>query len=254
MAPVKPYRDLDHYDMVREDALIGDMFDPCMPDPDDFRASKDAPTVARHNPPRDRSLIHVEPGSEPHGNPDCATSSPAQSGPVPFGDDRLPARFWAKANVEDRGYETPCWIWTGARGGNGTDYGRFWLTRQRCAHVCAFEVLVGLVPEGLELDHLCRVPLCVNPAHLEPVTHAENMRRSSARPPVSKPKTHCKHGHEFTAENSLPRSGGGRRCRTCEALREQRRDHSDRTRPPVAGPASTPKNDESRPGRLRDGS
>jgi hypothetical protein len=78
---------------------------------------------------------------------------------------------------EDRGHETPCWIWQGATIGKG--YGRVNVPeRETFAHVVEWEKVNGPVPEGLELDHLCRVPACCNPAHLEAVTHAENMRRA----------------------------------------------------------------------------
>lgn len=74
--------------------------------------------------------------------------------------------------VEDRGYETPCWIWLRStiRG-----YGQI---RGGLAHRAYYERLIGPISLGLELDHLCRIPACINPAHMEPVTHAENMRRS----------------------------------------------------------------------------
>ena len=76
--------------------------------------------------------------------------------------------------VEDRGYTTPCHVWTGSLSvGYGREKG------SRLAYRSAWERVNGPVPDGLHLDHLCRVRACVNPDHLEPVTHAENMRRSS---------------------------------------------------------------------------
>lgn len=79
----------------------------------------------------------------------------------------------SRYEVQDQGYKTPCWIWTGSRSPDG--YGRHGGTY---AHTLLYEAHVGPVPEGQELDHLCRVPACCNPDHLEPVTHAENVRRA----------------------------------------------------------------------------
>lgn len=76
---------------------------------------------------------------------------------------------------EDRGHETPCFIWQRHLDENG--YGR--ASRRTLAHRLYYERARGPVPEGLELDHLCRVPACVNPDHLEPVTHVENIRRGA---------------------------------------------------------------------------
>ncbi len=116
---------------------------------------------------------------------------------------------------------SPCVLWQGARNNNG--YGvRTVCQRQVLAHRYAYEMERGPIPDGLELDHLCRVRECVNPAHLEPVTHAENMRRSA---PAQ--KTHCQRGHEFSDENTRIAPNGRRICRACR--REwQRRDTARR--------------------------
>jgi hypothetical protein len=103
-----------------------------------------------------------------------------------------------------------CWIWTGrthkgyARAGDGQ------------ASRWMYQRMVGPIPEGLELDHLCETPLCVNPEHLEPVTRLENMRRRYAN------YTHCKHGHEFTPANTYIRPSGHRDCRACICVRTRR--------------------------------
>ena len=84
-------------------------------------------------------------------------------------------RFWAKV---DRRCEGECWPWIGSCFPNG--YGAFKSERMTTAHRAAYELLVGPIPEGLHLDHLCRNRVCVNPAHLDPVTAAENNRRAAA--------------------------------------------------------------------------
>lgn len=86
---------------------------------------------------------------------------------------------WSDAlwEVCDVGYETPCWLWTGNRI-DRHGYGRFALGRpSQLAHRVSYELYVGPVPAGYDLDHLCRNPRCINPSHLEPVPHVENIRR-----------------------------------------------------------------------------
>ena len=100
-----------------------------------------------------------------------------------------------------------CIPWLGSLFPNG--YGRL---DGRVAHRVIYEALIGPVPEGLQLDHLCRNRACVNVNHLEPVTQRENIRRGS-RPN----QTHCKRGHEYTPENTYRRgSSGARQCRACQ--------------------------------------
>jgi hypothetical protein len=136
-------------------------------------------------------------------------------------------RFREKYRVAVSG----CWIWEGAK--NRTGYGQIALgtkeggdKRRVLAHRFAYEMLRGPIPEGLSLDHLCRTPACVNPAHLEPVTHAENMRRSRG----FRRKTHCAQGHALTPDNLVPRAGkeGQFRCKTC--LDVARRESAERNR------------------------
>lgn len=130
-------------------------------------------------------------------------------------------RFWG--HVTGGGVET-CWLWTAShiRGyGKWSKDGRSYL-----AHRSAYEQLRGEIPEGLQLDHLCRTTLCVNPWHLEPVTPAINTRRAS---PAQ--QTHCTNGHKYTPENTYmrPTAGSGRRdCRAC--IRERVRTYRQRRR------------------------
>lgn len=107
-----------------------------------------------------------------------------------------------------------CWIWKGEIKSNG--YGRCYFNgKNNSAHRLVYELLVGEIPKGLEIDHLCRNPKCVNPKHLEPVTHLENVRRSL---PFRKLKTHCKQGHEFTPDNITRRNANNpeRVCIKCK--------------------------------------
>lgn len=133
-------------------------------------------------------------------------------------------RFWRRVDfLAPRG----CWLWLGPTDKRG--YGR--LTRrlygESLAHRFAYSNTVGSIPGGLPLDHLCRVPACVNPAHLEPVTPAENNRRSLSPSARCARQTHCKRGHEFTPENTRIRPNGHRECRTCDqvlgAIRTERK-------------------------------
>ncbi|MFG2076909.1 HNH endonuclease signature motif containing protein [Nonomuraea maritima] len=102
-----------------------------------------------------------------------------------------------------------CWLWTGTIGRlNG--YGTFSVRQKKVyAHRWAYEHFVGPIPEGYQVDHLCRVRDCVNPTHLEAVTQEENLRRQAAA------VTHCHEGHEYTEKNTRVTSYGTRRCRTC---------------------------------------
>lgn len=109
-----------------------------------------------------------------------------------------------------------CWLWVFAQDQLG--YGRATVGgRSQGAHRVVYELEKGPIPSGLELDHLCRTRICVNPDHLEPVTHAENVRRGSAAT-----ATHCKAGHEYTASD-VRRVGGrvNRHCRECARRRNR---------------------------------
>lgn len=112
-----------------------------------------------------------------------------------------------------------CWPWPGSHDHRG--YGRVSLGRFRkvMAHRLAYELAVGPIPDGMELDHLCRNKRCVNPAHLEPVTHIENVRRSAAAENAA--KTHCVRGHLLADHAYLYR--GRRVCRPCGRIKSRAR-------------------------------
>jgi hypothetical protein len=92
--------------------------------------------------------------------------------------------------------------------------------KHRQASRVAYELLVGPIPEGMQLDHLCRNRICLNPLHLEPVTPKENVRRGTGPCADHGRQTHCQHGHEFTPANTYyARNGRKRECRACHNLR-----------------------------------
>ena len=105
-----------------------------------------------------------------------------------------------------------CWEWDKAKDSLG--YGRVWVNEKAMlVHRVAYEAIIGPIPAGMELDHLCRNPKCYNPEHLEAVTHAENMRRGSS---FNKNKTHCPQGHLYSGRNLIIESQRYRRCRICK--------------------------------------
>lgn len=127
------------------------------------------------------------------------------------------ARFWEKVRALPVADPNACWLWTASRYLGG--YGQLWVDgRLVPAHRFAYELLTGPIPEGLQLDHLCRVPACVNPDHLEPVTQRENILRGEAPSAKHAIKTHCPHGHPFSPENTYVRPSG-RACRACGRAR-----------------------------------
>lgn len=131
------------------------------------------------------------------------------------------ARFWPKVNrhgpVPDYCPSLgPCWVWTGFI--NAAGYGRFNVGGPiRAAHRVAYELTVGSIPPNASLDHLCRVRHCVNPHHLEPVSHRENVLRGVGYMAIQARKTCCKRGHPFDDANTSLDRKGCRGCRACKA-------------------------------------
>jgi hypothetical protein len=117
-----------------------------------------------------------------------------------------------------------CWLWIGVLDGN-FGYGRVdEYGRSRLAHRALYELLRGSVASDLTLDHLCRNPQCVNPAHLDPVSQWVNVMRSPIAPAaINAAKVFCKHGHPLSGANLLLRSDGSRRCATCRKNDTRRR-------------------------------
>jgi len=120
-------------------------------------------------------------------------------------------RFWSRVDVRA---DNECWLWQGHLI-NG--YGVFCQSHadRIRAHRYAYETMVGAIPEGKELDHLCRVRNCVNPAHLEPVTNKENVLRGEGVTAQNARKTHCPHGHPYSGDNLYVTPKGYRGCREC---------------------------------------
>lgn len=131
-------------------------------------------------------------------------------------------RFWSR--VDKSG---DCWLWLGGYSGNG--YGRFSPKRDKGvgAHRFAYESVVGPIPSGKEIDHLCRNRGCVNPAHLEVVTSKQNLLRGEGACAQNARKTHCPQGHPYDFANTLikiDRKGRrGRACRACHRTRSRQR-------------------------------
>ncbi len=136
---------------------------------------------------------------------------PALGHRIPIAD-----RFWPKVDLTEG-----CWLWTGAK---SRGYGQLYDgARMRQAHTLSYEMHVGPVPDGLQLDHLCRVRHCVNPAHLEPVTCRENLLRGDTPSARNLAKTHCPQGHPYDEPNTQRKPDGRRACRACSREYQRQR-------------------------------
>lgn len=135
------------------------------------------------------------------------------------------SRFWSKVDASG-----PCWEWTASLGKTG-GYGKYTIpyrdgtgrSKHVYAHRHAYTTLVGEIPEGMQLDHLCRNRKCVNPDHLEPVTSRENNRRGVSPSGLNMAKNTCPSGHEYNEENTFISKVGHRQCKVCRRAYDKRR-------------------------------
>lgn len=150
-----------------------------------------------------------------HGDPEAGLNR------LPF-----PDNVWDRVEV---GHPLGCWLWSGSRDTHG--YGRVNTPIGGVAHRVVYTLLVGPIPEGLTIDHLCRNPPCVNPDHVEPVEHAENIARGYGVSVINAAKTHCVNGHRLTDDNVYVREGRWRECKTCRRAVDRKRDAIRKARP-----------------------
>lgn len=131
-----------------------------------------------------------------------------------------------------------CWIWMGRLDKDG--YGRTHVgsitagnLRTRAAHRVVYEEYVGSIPEGLQIDHLCRIRRCVNPRHLQPVTSRINTLRGNSVGATARQTGHCKRLHPLSGDNLMLTDRGHRHCKTCQRMkqREWQRAHAKGPRP-----------------------
>lgn len=131
-------------------------------------------------------------------------------------EDKYIRRFWSRVNKTES-----CWLWMRSLDDKG--YGRFYNGKSMSfAHILSYELVIGSVPSGLELDHLCRNVACCNPEHLEPVTHRENVLRGTGPTAIYARATHCVSGHPFSGDNLIVhvrKRGPERMCRICKNRR-----------------------------------
>lgn len=169
--------------------------------------------------PKTFEIGNLDPGSTPFGHCQCGCGAitGSKNGRRNRFIDGHSRRKPIQYVVEDRGYETPCWIWQqridpqngyGKKGGGKS--------RTLLAHRVYYEFFFGAIPAESEIDHLCRVRACVNPEHLELVSHRENMRRGQGFAGRNTRKSRCPKAHSLSGDN-LYQYRGKRLCRACRA-------------------------------------
>jgi hypothetical protein len=110
-----------------------------------------------------------------------------------------------------------CWFWKGCKVTGG--YGEFWNGKKYVlAHRFSYEIHKGKIPDGLHIDHLCRIRNCMNPDHMEPVTKGTNTLRGFSPSAINARKTSCKNGHELSGENLGINSNKDRFCKICHKI------------------------------------
>ncbi len=130
----------------------------------------------------------------------------------------LPTQITSKFIVDPAG----CWVWQKSITGGGYGYINWKRKTQKAVRII-YKMLVGPIPPGLQLDHLCRNRACVNPQHVEPVTSRENTMRGLNASAVKARQTACYKGHPFDTTNTYVRSNGTRLCRSCHNINEKKR-------------------------------
>lgn len=151
----------------------------------------------------------------------CACTEPSEA---------ILARFWAKVDASG-----DCWQWTGSN--HGTGYGNFRVhqAHNQFAHRFAYMVLVGPIPSGLTIDHLCRNRGCVNPDHFELVSRGVNALRGYGQSAINARRTHCVAGHDLSI-HAYPPPRRGRQCRLCHQARARQQQIRRRAAKNQEGP------------------
>lgn len=111
------------------------------------------------------------------------------------------------------GFTESCWVWIGKR-----DKGGYGIYNSNVAHRASYELFVSKIPKGMQIDHLCFERACVNPAHLEAVTQAENILRSIPNRTKRQNPKYCIHGHQYNSKNTYIRPNNSKSCRTCQVI------------------------------------